>query len=162
VTSRAARMLEVLRDGKPHTRRDLFDHVGFFLCNNGASELRAAGYDVQQSRERVDGVNVYSYQWVGSLPEEEVRSAGTLASRDPFPATPLVGDAPASSESEPSSLPTPALSASPPGHGLNDPDSGRAGAESEPEQLTLRNVRHESPGAGTLEPLHRGEEWWAA
>lgn len=60
--NRADRMLEVLRDGRPHTRRDLFDRCGFFLTNNAAAELRARGYNVVQSRERVDGVVIYSYR----------------------------------------------------------------------------------------------------
>jgi hypothetical protein len=130
--NRALLMLEVLRDGRPHTRREIFDHAGFLLTNNAASELRAMGYDVQQSRERVDGVNVYSYSLHGSLEKPD------CVERDPGgqPLSVMDGVTDASgSSSELSSLPTPALSASPPGHGLNDPDSGRAGAESEPDSL---------------------------
>jgi hypothetical protein len=126
--NRALLMLSVLRDGKPHTRRDIFERVGFQLTNNSASELRAMGYDVQQSRERVDGVNVYSYQLQGSLSESGRAGngpGGSVSISVPGGAV----EAP-DSESE-FSLPEPALSASPPGHGLNDPDSGRAGSESE-------------------------------
>jgi len=69
--NRADKMLEVLRDGRPHTRRDLFERCGFFLTNNAAAELRARGYDVRQSRARVDGVIVYSYALHGSLAQPD-------------------------------------------------------------------------------------------
>ena len=65
--NRADKMLSVLRDGKPHSRRDIFDRIGFLLTNNAAAELRAQGHDVRQSREQVDGVTVYSYRLLGSL-----------------------------------------------------------------------------------------------
>jgi hypothetical protein len=79
--NRAQLMLVVLRDGKPHTRRDIFERVGFQLTNNSASELRAKGYDVRQSRERVDGVNVYSYQLHGSLSERGKVEGGSPLTR---------------------------------------------------------------------------------
>lgn len=59
--NRAAKMLEVLRDGRPHSRRELFECCGFFLTNNAAAELREQGYDVRQERRRVNGDNVYFY-----------------------------------------------------------------------------------------------------
>jgi hypothetical protein len=132
MTSRAARMLEVLRDGKPHTRRDLFNRIGFFLCNNGASELRAAGYDVRQSRERVDGVNVYSYQLLGSLEERDPSRVGgaLLGGVSPPPK-------PSRSSSELDSLPQPDLSVPPSGDD-GEPlplEDGRSGCGSEPEPL---------------------------
>lgn len=58
VVSRADRMLSVLRDGRPHSRQEIFDAAGgFFLTNNAASELRRKGHTVTQRRER--GIVVY-------------------------------------------------------------------------------------------------------
>jgi hypothetical protein len=46
--SRSAQMLDVLRDGKWHTRYDIFNATGrYFLTNNAATELRAAGYSIE-------------------------------------------------------------------------------------------------------------------
>jgi hypothetical protein len=74
-------MLEVLRDGQRHSRRDLFERIGYFLTNNAASELRAQGYDVEQTRENVNGDVVYYYRLRGSLSERETHPAidGTVA-----------------------------------------------------------------------------------
>lgn len=59
--NRAERMLEVLRDGRPHSRQEIFEAAGgFFLTNNAASELRKQGYEISQRRER----GVYVYQLV--------------------------------------------------------------------------------------------------
>lgn len=57
--SRADRMLEVLRDGRPHSRQEIFEAAGgFFLTNNAASEIRKKhGIDVAHRVER--GVHVY-------------------------------------------------------------------------------------------------------
>jgi len=52
VVNRAERLRRVLADGKPHTRRDIFDRAGFMLTNNAASELRAQGETVVQWRDR--------------------------------------------------------------------------------------------------------------
>lgn len=41
--NRADRLYEVLKDGKPHSRQDIFNRGGFYLSNNAASELRARG-----------------------------------------------------------------------------------------------------------------------
>jgi len=59
--NRAALLLEVLSDGREHSRREIFEQAGgFFLINNAASELRRAGYDV---RQRVMRKGVYVY-WI--------------------------------------------------------------------------------------------------
>lgn len=56
--SRAAQMLEVLRDGRQHSRQEIFERVGrYFLTNNAASELRKQGYDVRSGV--LGGVYVY-------------------------------------------------------------------------------------------------------
>lgn len=60
-------MLEVLRDGRDHSRQDIFDAHGYMLTNNAAAELRARGYDIQHSKH--DGLDVYRY--VGSLAEPD-------------------------------------------------------------------------------------------
>ena len=82
--NRADRMLDVLRDGQRHSRRDLFERCGFFLTNNAASELRAQGYDVEQTRERVNGDVVYFYRLRGSLasPSESPQTAVDLLGDD--------------------------------------------------------------------------------
>lgn len=67
--NRAQKMLEVLRDGQLHSRREIFERAGFMLTNNAAAELRAAGHKVIQHRRRVNGDTVYFYQLFGSLPE---------------------------------------------------------------------------------------------
>lgn len=66
--SRADRMLEVLRDGRPHSRHEIFEAAGgFFLTNNAASELRCKrGLNIVQRRERGNVV----YQLVGEIPDE--------------------------------------------------------------------------------------------
>lgn len=76
--NRATRMLELLRDGQRHSRRDLFERCGFFLTNNAASELRAEGHDIEQTREMVRGDVVYFYRLRGTLeasPPEPDQSA---------------------------------------------------------------------------------------
>ena len=55
--NRADRMLAVLRDGREHSRQDIFDRAGFMLTNNAASELRAQGHNVIHSKR--DGLDVY-------------------------------------------------------------------------------------------------------
>ena len=76
--NRASRMLEVLRDGQRHSRRDLFERCGFFLTNNAASELRAQGHDIEQTREMVNGDVVYFYLLRGSLPEPDLTSSASF------------------------------------------------------------------------------------
>lgn len=45
--SRADRLYSVLADGRPHSRQEVFERVGFMLTNNAASELRARGVEVE-------------------------------------------------------------------------------------------------------------------
>lgn len=50
--SRAAAMLAVLRDGREHSRHEIFRRTGrFFMTNNAAHELRRQGYAVKQRRD---------------------------------------------------------------------------------------------------------------
>jgi hypothetical protein len=63
--NRADLLLSVLRDGRPHSRQDVFDAVGFMLTNNAASELRAQGHNILHS---IDG-GLHTYQ-LSSLLEE--------------------------------------------------------------------------------------------
>lgn len=57
MANRADLMLSCLRDGKPWTRREIFNEVGYFLTNNAASELRKRGLEVVQWRH--EGEYVY-------------------------------------------------------------------------------------------------------
>lgn len=61
--NRADRMLEVLRDGRPHSREDVFSRVGYLMTNNAAAELRLRGLDVQHYKH--DGLDIY--ELVGTL-----------------------------------------------------------------------------------------------
>lgn len=66
--SRAAAMLDVLRDGKRHSRAEIFRLTGrFFLTNNAAAELRKAGHDVECASEH--GVIVYWLNQPATKPE---------------------------------------------------------------------------------------------
>lgn len=67
--NRADKMLALLRDGQPHSRRELHEAGGYYLTNNAAAELRGKGYDVRTKTSRVNGETVYLYQWFGSLPK---------------------------------------------------------------------------------------------
>lgn len=49
--NRADRLLAVLKDGRPHSRREIQERAGFFLTNNAASELRKQGHKIEQHRE---------------------------------------------------------------------------------------------------------------
>jgi len=55
--NRADRLYSVLRDGRPHSRQEVFDRVGFMLTNNAASELRARGVPVEHRKD--GGLDVY-------------------------------------------------------------------------------------------------------
>lgn len=77
--NRADRLLSVLRDGREHSRQDVFDAVGFMLTNNAAAELRAAGHSVTHRRK--NGVDIY--QWRPSL---------DAASATPQANPPFLGD----------------------------------------------------------------------
>lgn len=61
-TNRAARMYQVLQDGRAHSRAELFEHGGFYLTNNAAAELRAQGHAVEHTVETVNGQRVDVYQ----------------------------------------------------------------------------------------------------
>lgn len=56
--NRAELLLSVLADGRPHSRQEIFDRVGFMLTNNAASEARKLGKEVAHSVER--GVHIYT------------------------------------------------------------------------------------------------------
>lgn len=67
--NRADLLYAALKDGKPMSRREIFEHAGQFFCtNNAACELRQRGFDVPHTRDgRLD-----VYQLVdGSLTERE-------------------------------------------------------------------------------------------
>lgn len=66
MTARARRMLDALEDGCS-TREQCYAHAGsFFLTNNAAAELRAAGIGVTYLR--VDGHDTYLLDDGRSLP----------------------------------------------------------------------------------------------
>jgi hypothetical protein len=78
--SRAAAMLDVLRDGKRHDRDEIFRLAGrFFLTNNAAAELRKAGYDV---RSGYQGENVVVY-WLNApaVKTVEAKAGATISGR---------------------------------------------------------------------------------
>jgi hypothetical protein len=76
--NRADLMLEVLSDGLPHSRQDIFAKAGcFFLTNNAASELRARGHVVEQSRK--GGEFIYSLRDATEI--ERLGPDGSVASR---------------------------------------------------------------------------------
>lgn len=66
--NRAEKLRTVLADGRPHSRQDIFDKVGFMLTNNAASELRSAGCDVQQWRD--GGIYIYQLKAPGPATQE--------------------------------------------------------------------------------------------
>lgn len=76
VVNRGDKMLKVLRDGRWHSRQEIFEAEGFFLTNNAASELRSRGYKIEQRRER----GVYIYRLVGAL--DEAASSPSAVSRE--------------------------------------------------------------------------------
>jgi len=78
--NRAQKMLEVLADGQPHSQRELWERGGFYLTNNAAAELRAQGYDVRYSQERIDGKRVHFYRLHGSLSEASLSAASSSSS----------------------------------------------------------------------------------
>lgn len=86
VVNRADKLLAVLRDGREHSRHDVFESQGFMLTNNAASELRARGFAVVHRKKK--GLDTYQLQ--GSLDEGAADAA--------LPAMP---GAPSSSELSP-------------------------------------------------------------
>lgn len=75
--NRADRLYSVLRDGRKHSRQEIFDAVGYMLTNNAASELRARGHDVRHLVER--RLDVY---WI---PPASVSSVGLSAESSSAP-----------------------------------------------------------------------------
>ena len=64
--NRADLLHSVLKDGREHTRREIFEQVGYMLTNNAASELRARGHNVQHTRKgRVDAYQLVSNREMG-------------------------------------------------------------------------------------------------
>jgi len=77
--NRASRLYEALRDRERHSRREIFDRVGFMLTNNAASELREKikprGLDVIHTVEhRVDCYQIVSLN--GEVEEARQTGAG--------------------------------------------------------------------------------------
>ena len=94
--NRADLLWSVLKDGRPHSRQEIFEQVGYMLTNNAASELRARGVLVEHRREgRLD-----VYEIVGSLREPALPPG---ASPSPVPELAVSGgqiSSPAGSRSE--------------------------------------------------------------
>ena len=86
--NRANRLHEVLRDGRVHSRDEIFHRAGFMLTNNAASELRdqleSQGLGVVHTVEhRVDCYQVVRLEKVeegAARPGECSSVSGTLAS----------------------------------------------------------------------------------
>jgi len=79
VVNRSTRLYEVLRDGRVHSRDEIFHRAGFMLTNNAASELReqleSRGLGVVHTVEhRVD-----CYQIVSLIGEVEASAGSTNA-----------------------------------------------------------------------------------
>lgn len=89
--SRAARLYSVLRDGRVHSRQEIFERIGYELTNNAASELRKLGHIVHHSQIG----RVHCYQ-LGEVEEGEVRGAGVSR-----PAIAGLSERPPSSTSSP-------------------------------------------------------------
>lgn len=90
--SRAQALLDVLEDGRRYRREDIFRITErFFLTNNAAAELRAAGYDV---RHEQDGdVHIY---WLASTASPAEPEVPTL----PVAALPPESESPASGSAD--------------------------------------------------------------
>ena len=77
--NRASRLYEVLRDGRVHSREEIFRRAGFMLTNNAASELRdqlePRGLNVVHTVEH----RVNCYQIVALAGEVEAGAASTNA-----------------------------------------------------------------------------------
>jgi biotin operon repressor len=97
--NRAELLLSVLKDGKPHSRRDIAERVGWFLTNNAASELRKRGFVIEH--KLVKGHHVYTLLseggshphssdpagWGQPLSESSVSKFGPLSSERTFTRT---------------------------------------------------------------------------
>ena len=69
LTPRLARVLGVLRDGRPHTTRELIERARVCAVNTCVSELRALGYEIEcRSQGHAAGAHVYAY----SLQEDAI------------------------------------------------------------------------------------------
>lgn len=63
--NRADRLLSVLKDGREHSRQDVYQAVGFLMTNNAAAELRQRGLNVIHRRKN----SLDLYRLAGSLAE---------------------------------------------------------------------------------------------
>ena len=64
--TRLTRVLRVLRDGRPHTTRELIKQAEVCAVNTCVSEMRALGYVIECRSQGHDGhgAHVYAYQLV--------------------------------------------------------------------------------------------------
>jgi hypothetical protein len=137
--NRAELLLSVLADGRPHSRHEVFERVGFMLTNNAASELRARGYDVEH---KVDG-GLHTYH-LASLLEGGAPNERASGPEQPAPA---VETSVASPVPQAGRRPEPA---SPPSSG----DAHHADAASSPEYAAsvVSSPRDAAPDSPTQVP----------
>lgn len=64
---RLQNLLEALRDGRPHTTKDLQDLTGGVAIGSAVSELRAHAYDIDCRfvRKTETGAKVFEYRLLG-------------------------------------------------------------------------------------------------
>jgi hypothetical protein len=132
--NRADLLLSVLRDGRPHSRQDVFDAVGFMLTNNAASELRAQGHNILHS---IDG-GLHTYQLSSLLEEGDPNEPdGALAVDDIVAMSPVpqAGRRPEPASPSSSGDAHPADAASSPEYAASVVSSPRDAAPDSPTQV---------------------------
>lgn len=143
--NRADAMLQVLQDGRPHSRREIFDAAGgYFLTNNAASELRARGYIIEHTRTK--SVDVYRLAAAAAASNPQPSSFGdheeqTVASR--------LRDGKAAAAASPRVF----------GAGTHQPSRGERGNNaSGPEQLSFAQLRAQEAERSKLSDEQRTQK----
>ena len=85
LTPRLTRVLRVLRDGRPHTTRELIERARVCAVNTCVSEMRALGYVIECRSQGHDGhgAHVYAYQLVPRGVVDLKRLDAGVAAGDP-------------------------------------------------------------------------------
>ena len=104
--SQCSRVLEVLRDGRPHSIQEIHERAGTMRLNSRISDLRALGYFIEYFRK--DGLHTYQLRAVreGEVAADahSVDSASPLGLSSAEQSNPDVGVG-ATSEAGPGPLP---------------------------------------------------------
>jgi hypothetical protein len=72
--SQCSRVLEVLRDGKPHSIQEVHDRAGMMRLNSRISDLRNMGYNIAYFRK--DGLHTYQLLDFGTVREGQPTRRG--------------------------------------------------------------------------------------